>query len=284
MLTFANYSNLEWMEELHDVCVSIEEFQAELQYSNESALLSILDFFGRIFNSLKTSMTKFLSSVKRGELKKYVEDHAATVSKIDHLNIDNEAFVTEISTPSGMKASYSDAVKFLNEVFTKLDLKATLKSIKSTLHQFSISLQRNNDSTVQVGSFAATMNSKKDFIEQSMKSMEEKFSGSDVVSRKFKEEFKSVGEFVQTKQEIIEAEKNLEDVQSISALTDDLTAIISDIESKKDTTVFSSVAQSLSESAHTLAKAIDLYGISVMNLMALAHNFTLIYNRVAVRV
>ena len=284
MLTFAELSHLEWMEELHDVCISIEEYQAGLQYSNESALLSVLDFFGRIFNSLKTSMTKFLSSVKRGELKKYVEDHAATVSKIDHLNIDNECFVVEIDTPSGMKASYSDAIKFLTDVFTKLDLKATLTTIKSTLTQFNISVQREQDVTVQVGSFAATMNSKKAFIEQSITSMNDKFSGSDVDVRKFKNEFKSVGDFVRIKQEIIDAEKNLEDVQSISKLTDELTAIVSDIEAKKDTTVISSVAQSLSESASTLAKAIDLYGMSVMNLMSLAHNYTLIYNKVAARV
>jgi hypothetical protein len=49
-------------------------------------------------------------------------------------------------------------------------------------------------------------------------------------------------------------------------------------------TVIASAAQSLSESAHTLAKAIDLFGMSVMNLMSLSHNYTLIYNKIAAKV
>ena len=284
MLTFADATHYEWMTELSDICVSIEEFQASLDYSNESALLTVFDFFGRIFNTLKTSVTKFYKSVKRGELKKYVEDHAATVSKIDGLNIDNEALTIDIDIPSGMKASYAEATKFLIDVFTRLDLKATLTNIKSTLQQFSVMLQREQDVTVQVGSFAATMNAKKAYVEQSIQKMSDMFSGGEKMSKSFKSEFKSVGEFVQVKRDLIDAEKNLEDVQSISKLTDELTAIISDIESKKDMTVIASAAKSLSDSAAALAKAIDLYGMGVMNLMSLSHNYTLIYNKIAERV
>ena len=284
MLTFADVTHYEWMCELSDICASIEAYQEELEYSNESALLSVFDFFGRIFNTLKTSLTKFYKSVKRGELKKYVEDHAATVNKIDSLNIDNEAFQVSIDIPSGMKASHTEAIKFLNDVFTRLDLRATLTNIKSTLQQFNISLQREQDVTVQVGSFAATMNSKKTFIEQSIQKMSDMFTGGETTSRSFKSEFKSVGEFTQVKRDVIDAEKYLEDVQSISKLTDELTAIISDIESKKDMTVIASAAKSLSESAQTLAKAIDLFGMSVMNLMSLSHNLTLIYNKIAAEV
>lgn len=284
MLTFADATNYEWMADIRDICASIEEYQASLDYSGESALLTTLDFFGRIFNTLKTSLTKFYKSVKRGELKKYIEDHYATVSKIDSLNIDSEAFLCDIDIPSGMKCTHAQAVSFLTDVFTRLDLKATLLSIKATLKQFNIMLQRDQDVTVQVGSFAATMNSKKMFIEQSIQKMSEMFSGGEKTSKPFKSEFKSIGEFIQVKQEILGAERYLEQVSGISKLTDELTAIISDIESKKDMTVIASVAQSLSESAHTLARAIDLFGMSIMNLMSLAHNYTLIYNKIAVKV
>lgn len=281
MLTFANMPRYEWAADMRDIYSSIEAFQAELDYSNESALLSIFDFFGRIFNSLKTSLTRFYKSIKRGELKKYIEDHSATVSKIDSLNIDNAIFNIDVDIPSGMTASHTQAIKFLTDVFSRLDLKATLVSIKNTLRQFSVLLQREQDVTVQVGSFAATMNSKKVFIEQSIQKMGELFSGGTKTRKTFRTEFRSVGEFVQVKREIVEAEKYLEQVSGISKLTDELTAIISDIESKKDMSVIASAAKSLSESAHTLAKAIDLFGMSVMNLMSLAHNYTLIYNKLA---
>lgn len=284
MLTFADVTHYEWMADLNDICASIEEFQATLDYSDESALLTVFDFFGRVFNTLKTSVTKFYKSVKRGELKKYVEDHAATVSKIDGLNIDNEALDVDVDIPSGMTATYANATRFLMDVFTKLDLKATLTNIKSTLQQFSVMLQREQDVTVQVGSFAATMNSKKAYVEQTIQKMSEMFSGGEKTTKSFKSEFKSVGEFAQVKRDLIDAEKNLEDVQSVSKLTDELTAIISDIEANKDKTVISSAAKSLSDSAATLAKAIDLYGMSVMNLMSLSHNYTLIYNKIAERV
>ena len=284
MLTFADAPHYEWVADLHDICLSIEEFQATLDYSNESALLSIIDFFGRIFNTLKTSLLKFYKSVKRGELKKYVEDHAATVARIDGLNIDNPAFQIDIDLPSGLKARHTDAIKFLTDVFTRLDLKATLLTVKSILKQFSISIRRDKDVTVQVGSFAATMNSKKTYIEQSIQKMGEMFSGGTTTSKPFKAEFRSIGEFTQAKREVLDAEKYLGDVKSISQLTDELTAIIADIESKKDMTVIASAAQSLSESAHTLAQAIDLFGMSVMNLMSLSHNFTLIYNKISAKV
>ena len=284
MLTFADVTHYEWITDLHDICVSIEEFQTELAASNESAVLRIIDFFGRIFNSLKTSLTKFYKSVKRGELLKYVEDHAATVSEIDGLNIDNPAFNIDIDIPSGMNTTHAQAIHFLTDVFSRLDLKATLTSIKNTLTQFNISLQRSQDVTVQVGSFAAIMNSKKTYIEQSIQKMKELFTGNERTSRAFRSEFKSVGDFVLVKKQIIEAEQYLDQVSSISKLTDELTAIISDIESKKDMTVIASAAQSLSESAHTLAKAIDLFGMSVMNLMSLSHNYTLIYNKIAAKV
>lgn len=284
MLTFADVINYEWMAEIRDICASIETYQAELKYSEESAILTTLDFFGRIFNTLKTSLTKFYKSVKRGELKKYVEDHAATVASIDRLNIDHEAFSIDVDIPSGMKTTHAQGIKFLSDIFTRLDLRSTLLSIRSTLKQFNILLQREEDVTVQVGSFAATMNSKKLFIEQSIQKMSEMFSGGEKTSKPFKSEFRSVGEFVQVKQDIISVERYLEQVSSISKLTDELTAIISDIESKKNMTVIASVAQSLSESAHTLARAIDLFGMSVMNLMSLSHNFTLIYNKIATKV
>ena len=284
MLTFADVTHYERITDLHDICVSIEEFQAELEVSNESAVLRIIDFFERIFNSLKTSLTKFYKSVKRGELQKYVEDHAATVSEIDKLNIDNPAFNIDIDIPSGMNTTHAQAIKFLTDVFSRLDLKATLTSIKNTLTQFNISLQRSQDVTVQVGSFAAIMNSKKTYIEQSIQKMKDLFTGSERTSKAFRSEFKSVGDFVLVKRQIIEAEQYLDQVSSVSKLTDELTAIISDIESKKDMTVIASAAQSLSESAHTLAKAIDLFGMSVMNLMSLSHNYTLIYNKITAKV
>ena len=286
MLTFADIARYEWTADMRDICASIEEYQTELEhsYSNEAALLKILDFFGRIFNSLKTSLTKFYKSVKRGELKKYVEDHAATVARIDSLNIDHDAFGIEIDVPSGMTASHTEAIKFLTDVFTRLDLKATLTSIKYILKTFNIQLQRNEDVTVQVGGFAAAMNSKKAFVEQSIQKMSDLFSGGTKTTKAFKSEFKSVGEFVQGKREIISTERYLEQVSGISKLTDELTAIIANIESKKDRTVIASAAQSLSESAHTLAKAIDLFGMGIMNLMSLSHNYTLIYNKIAARV
>jgi uncharacterized coiled-coil DUF342 family protein len=145
-------------------------------------------------------------------------------------------------------------------------------------------MQRQQDVTVQVGQFAATMNSKKAFVESSIKSMEEKFSGGTITEKSFKSEFKSVGEFVQTKQAILTAEEELDDVQAISKLTDELTEIITDIEVNKDTMIIASAAKSLSDSAATLAKAIDLFGMAIMNLMSLSHNYTLIYNKIAQKV
>ena len=284
MLTFAEVSHYDWMTELQDICISIEEFQATLDYSDESAMLRVIDFFGRIFNTLKTSLTKFYKSVKRGELKKYVEDHAATVAEIDKLNIDNPAFSIDIDIPSGMNTTHAQAIKFLSDVFSRLDLKATLSDIKYTLKTFNIMLQREEDVTVQVGRFAAIMNSKKIFIEQSIEKMKELFTGNERTSRAFRSEFKSVGDFVQVKHAIIQAEDYLDHVSSISKMTDELTALITDIESKKVMTVISSAAQSLSESAHTLARAIDLFGMGIMNLMSLSHNYTLIYNKIAARV
>ena len=277
-------NHLLWLSDTTEICQSIEEFQATLDYSNESAILSVIDFFGRIFNTLKTSMTKFMKSVKRGELKKYIEDHSATVNAIDKMNIDNPALSINIDLPSGMQVTHTEAIKFLSDVIAKLDLKATLTQIKSTLTQFCVLMQRQQDVTVQVGQFAATMNSKKAFVESSIKSMEEKFSGGTVTEKSFKSEFKSVGEFVQTKQAILAAEEELDDVQAISKLTDELTEIITDIEVNKDTMIIASAAKSLSDSAATLAKAIDLFGMAIMNLMSLSHNYTLIYNKIAQKV
>ena len=114
-----------------------------------------------------------------------------------------------------------------------------------------------------------------------MTAMSEKFSGGTTTEKTFKSEFKSVGAFVQTKQAILDVENQLDDVQEISKLTDELTKIIADIESNKDTTIISSAAKSLSESAQVLAKAIDLYGMTIMNVMSVAHSYTLIYNKLA---
>lgn len=282
MLDLCNIQTLIWLTDSTEICAAIEEYQAQLDYSNESAILSIIDYFGRIFNTLATSMTRFMKSVKRGELRKYIDDHSATVATIDKMNIDNPALNIKIDLPSGMNCSHAEAIKFLADVIAKLDLKATLTQIKSTLTQFCVLMQRDQDVTVQVGSFAATMNSKKQFVESSIKAMEEKFTGGTATERTFKSEFKSVGEFVRIKQEILAVEKKLDDVQDISKLTEELTKIISDIESNKDTTIIASAAKSLSDSAATLAKAIDLFGMAIMNVMALSHNYTLIYNKIEV--
>jgi len=265
---------------MRDICDSLEAYRVRLSYSMEgTTILSIFDFFGRIFNSLSTSLTKFWKSVKRGELKKYCDDHFATIKEIESRNIDDPIFNAEIDIPSGMTASYTKAGQFLLDIFKQLDLKAILSTVRSTLKQFCTMVHREQDVTVQVGSFAAVMNSKKNFVTQKAAEMEKAFQGGEKVTRSFKQEFKSVGELRSTREVIISAENYLDDVASISKLTDDITAIISDIESNKDTTIISSAAESLSSSAEILAKTIDLFGMSIMNLMSLAHNYTLIYNK-----
>lgn len=292
MLTFAAaYDELEAssiydVSVMRDICASIEEYKAKIEYSNEAqTLLTVLDYFGRIFNTLTTSITKFTKSVKRGELKKYCDDHAATVHKIESLNIDSEIFQVDIDVPTGMTTSYKDAAIFLNTLFNDLDLRSLLTNIKSTLKQFCSNVHRNHDVTVQVGAFAAAMNGKKSFVARMAAEMEKRFSGKgSAPTRPFTKEFKSVGELRSTKDAILQVERYLESVASISKLTDDITAIISDIESNKDATVISSVASSLSDSAETLAKTIDLFGMGILNLMSLSHNYTLIYNKLRQKV
>ena len=164
------------MQAIHDICVSIEEYKQVLVSSTEgTTLLTVLDFFGRIFNSLSTSLTKFWKSVKRGELKKYSQDHVATINSIESKNIDDPIFDIQIDIPSGMSVSYASAVRFLDEVFENLDLKALLISTRKVLNQFLTNVERGNDVTVQVGSFASMMSSKKNYVIKTTEEMGEEY-------------------------------------------------------------------------------------------------------------
>lgn len=286
MLTFATvYDDVEIasiydMQAMHDICVSIEEYKQSLAYSTEgTALLTVLDFFGRIFNSLMTSLTKFWKSVKRGELKKFYQDHMATVHSIEGKNIDNPIFDTAIDIPSGMNVTYSEAIRFLDEMFKTIDLKPLLKTIRKILNQFLTNVEREHDVTVQVGSFASLMSSKKNYVTNTMEEMKNKFSGNQNPTRKFRDEFKSVGELANVRKMIIETERTVEQVQSISEVESDIERIITDIERSKNTTIISQSAMSLADSASTLAKTVDLFGMGIMNLMSVAHNYTLIYSK-----
>lgn len=268
------------MQAIHDICVSIEEYKQVLVSSTEgTTLLTVLDFFGRIFNSLSTSLTKFWKSVKRGELKKYSQDHVATINSIESKNIDDPIFDIQIDIPSGMSVSYASAVRFLDEVFENLDLKALLISTRKVLNQFLTNVERGNDVTVQVGSFASMMSSKKNYVIKTTEEMKQKFSGNMNPTRKFKSEFKSVGEFANVRKMIIKSETMVEEVQSIVSIESEIERIISDIENSKNVTIISQSAMSLADSASVLAKTVDLFGMSIMNLMAVAHNYTLIYSK-----
>lgn len=286
MLTFATvYDDVEIasiydMQAMHDLCVAIEDYKQSLEYATEgTALLTVLDFFGRIFNSLITSLTKFWKSVKRGELKKYYQDHMATVHSIELKNIDNPVFDTSIDIPSGMSVSYYEAIRFLDEMFKTIDLKPLLKTIRTILNQFLTNVEREHDVTVQVGSFASLMSSKKNYVAQTTEEMKKMFTGNSAPTRQFRDEFKSVGELVNVRKMIIETEKTVEQVQSVSTIESDIERIITDIERSKNTTIISQSAMSLADSASTLAKTVDLFGMGVMNLMAVAHNYTLIYSK-----
>lgn len=286
MLSFATvYDDVEIasiydMQAMHDICVSIEDYKQSLDASMEgTALLTVLDFFGRIFNSLMTTLTKFWKSVKRGELKKYYQDHMATVNSIESKNIDNPIFETSIDIPSGMSCSYYEAIRFLEVVFDTIDLKPLLKTIRHILNQFLTNVEREHDVTVQVGSFASLMSSKKNYVLQTTEEMKKKFSGNTSPTRQFRDEFKSVGELTNVRKKIIEVEKTVEQVKSISDLESDIEKIITEIEHSKNTTIISQSAMSLADSASTLAKTVDLFGMGIMNLMAVAHNYTLIYSK-----
>ena len=286
MLTFAPvYDDVEVasiydMQAIHDICVSIEEYKQSLAYSTEgTALLTVLDFFGRIFNSLMTSLTKFYKSVKRGELKKFYQDHMATINAIESKNIDDDMFNIQIDIPSGMNTSYSDAIRFLSDVFETLNLESLLKTILKILNQFLTNIEREKDVTVQVGSFASLMSSKKNYVVRTSEEMKNKFSSNNISTRAFKKEFKSVGELAAVRKMIMNTESAIEQVQSVSKIESNIERVISDIESSKSVTIIPQFATSLADSASILAKVVDLFGMGIMNLMSIAHNYTLIYGK-----
>lgn len=241
--------------------------------------IGVTDLFLKIGNTFKTNVFKFFKSLKRSEIRFYWESHMLLCKKVEQ-----EAYTKymdlRIPVPSGMVATYPDAINYIKEVYEMIDLLRYGEAIYDELLNIRRQMTRSQDIYRQ--GFKPTAKAavlKEQQLKKILSEQSKYFSDKNTGERPFKEVFGSMQEFMSCRSALLEMEKYLGDTNAVVHLLDNIYGVIGDITGylTEDQEVDKLFISDLAQTIRLLATSFDVYGTCVVRQMALEHNVILVY-------
>ena len=245
--------------------------------SLKTGLCNIADLFIRTGPVLKVTRTRFNQSTKRGELEKYCNDHATIVQSIEGLNYFDLRNMT-VDSPMGMATPYPTTVKNLSDAFGMLKIEDTLTGMLTEFKHVREQVLNKEDAGQAVNVLHALTASAEGPLANATKLRNASFDSRSHTFT-FGKSFSSMEDFRRTRINCIETEKYLYHMDRIDELYTAISGAVSDITTVRDVHVGKPVADMMSQSALVTAKMLDLYGTCSLDLMAVAHNMTIVLNK-----
>ena len=251
--------------------------------SNEAVVSGILkvfigvaDVFIRCGNTLKTNLLKFNKSLKRSELRMFVESHYNQVKAVENNAVYTDVMNLQMARPTGLSVFFIQGIDYITKVYTAIDVKLLTDSFIKALIDIRRKMTRNEVSyKSDLDKLASTVEHIRKAVAEAIKKENNIFSSkSTAPTAPFKTLYASMEEFRQVRQKLSDIEFRLNDAKALSKNVDHLDGLLGDITQylTEDTEVDKKFIESLSSIVRYMAESFDIYGICVMRQMSLEHN------------
>lgn len=266
-------------------------------YSNEGVIANVgstvavgmlkifvgtVDAFVGVGNALKTNLFKFYKPLKRSELRYFYEVNMSKVAIIENKRY-TDLMNIQAPIPTGMQCSYAEAVQYLNQVYTTLNMVAYVDMFISTLKDMRIKITRGKEYTAEFNKLVKSANASSAELKNVIAKQYKLFNDKDHrIAAKYSSVFKSVGDMAQVRKDLLNMEPCLTAAASFPAKIDKIDAILADITDylSEDKEVDPRFVKDFTEVIRYMAVAFDVYGQNVVRQLALEHNLVLIYNTI----
>lgn len=251
--------------------------------SNESVgydvlkiFMGVADLFIRCGNTLKTNFFKFYKSLKRSELRTFVEKHFTQVLAVEKNGIYTSVMNLPMGRPTGLATTFLKGVDSISTIYNIMDTKALADICVKTLTDIRRKMTRGESSyKSDLTSLANTVDKISKTLTDIVKKEEPVFSSKATEpTAPFKTLYSSMEDFRQVRKQLSDIEYRLNDAKYLNDQVDNLDTLLGDITQylTEDTEVDQKFIHSLSTVVRYMALTFDQYGICVIRQMALEHN------------
>lgn len=246
----------------------------------KSVVTSIVNTIGHVINLFKTNLFKFYLSLKRTELRYYIESNTGTMRHIRNFKYTDVAGIV-VPYPTGMKVRYTEAIKAVGSSLVACDIVTKSKIAVNKTTDILNSMKKGtqlSDSLVdsltildpsgirQIGIAATSI------LDNSVKTVE---------SKTFDKLFVSMEDMLTCEKGLLDLEKYVLQVslahKNMAKCHDNFTAIIKQVEAGIGTTVSKDDVEKLASIAYYIAETFDIFSSTVTVYHVLEHNFVELY-------
>ena len=245
-----------------------------------NALVYIADCIIKLLNNFKTTIFKFYKTLKRTELRYYVESNTLKLKQILSVPYTDMADI-EVDIPRGMVKPYKVTTNNLIEILTVLDMKNRSEGFLSKIMDLEQRVTSNSDLTQskKLGQVEDISIIKKTYNEAT-----KCFNTNDrTLKKKFSKVFEDDNCFEDSLNLLLNSETFDYEVSTINnnleKCSEHMLNIVDFVKKNKTDLVKSDILD-LSNSAMTIAKLFDMYGSCILDKQKVEHNFVLVLNAI----
>lgn len=247
----------------------------------KNLLVKLIDVFGQLTHVFKTNIFKSYRSLKRSEIRAYVESNILKLKIIQKAEL---SMIKDISipAPNGMVSKYFKTAEDLNIAYNISDVLNIAQLMKTEVTQFYIAISDNKPSP-DLKSTTRLVTSKGKQSKKVYDKLHTNFSDEHTKEFKFMEKFSSIRELIDTKNLLIDMEDRLLQVSKLNRILDDTDAVLSqilDVVKQPDNNVSKNDIQALATIVRSTAVMLEAYSTYAEIQMALEHNLTYVFDRI----
>lgn len=250
----------------------------------KTASINLVDLFGRLINTFKSNALNVFRSLKRSELRYYVESNMLMVGIVDNYQFNNTMNI-QVPIPSGMTVDYLTAVKALKMAYSDIDIlnvgSAMIQQSTDTYVSISRALASDNTTKLTSKPILNTIKTKDMLLKRHIALNTKHFTDKRTGTVFFKNVYKSMEDFRTVKSELLGMEDNLKNVETVVKNLTEIDKVVGntvDVISGHEDKFTKQYIGELVEMIRIFATTFDAYSIFNKTQMALEHNHIEVIN------
>lgn len=264
-----------------------------LAESAELKARQTIDWFMRGVTTFTTNVLDCTKSIKRGELRKYSQDHLLAIKQLESTSYERWEDL-EIFIPTGLVKTFGEGVRTLMQYYERVDVNSLLNNYINTVYALTVAAKHqqlallNGSQTVDLPRRARELPqllAQQQLLTTKMagqlstlaSEQQAVFTADNTPERvPFKRGYKSMADLKQVRQSLLALEPMLNlaftlnsNLQQLDRKLGELDAVIGKQGAEQ------SLPAGFADGLGTLARSLDLYGLTVQRQLTLEHNHCL---------
>lgn len=243
-------------------------------------LVSICDVLTGVLATGRTNLFKFYKTLKRSEIREFVESNRAKTFVVEHLPFE-KCFGTQIDVPANMAKTYKDAIASVQNIYARLNAVQTLKMIDASFTNIYRAVSTGNKNVADlINTSSEIANRTAAAAKPAILQCQKEFSGKFSEKREFEKVFLTMQELVECKNELLVMEERLQAVHKLASFVESMEQSQKGIIDSFDESLQLTPKElyNLGEMSKNVALIFDAYGLAAIRQAALEHNWILCVN------